>query len=326
LFFAISGFVIARSLLPTLAAVRNSAEFLRVAGAFWRRRIWRLLPSAWLWLGIILAASAFFNRTGLFGSVRTNAWATMAGVFDFANFRFADAFFRYPYGASFAWWSLSLEEQFYLVLPPVAYLFGRFLPVLLLPLVVYQFQMQRTLLLMVLRTDAIMMGVLLACWAQTPFLKWASDRMAQLPRWLKFLTTCGILLALVTRSHDVMPYSVGLIALFSAGLVLLASLDCGYILGASHLRPLAAWIGARSYALYLIHIPAFFFARELWFRWGASDNEYAVCFTAILILFGGAELNWRLIEQPVRRHFLQRPHGDWLTARKPAQIFNTTGH
>ncbi|MFM7783917.1 MAG: acyltransferase family protein, partial [Gammaproteobacteria bacterium] len=57
LFFAISGFVIARSLLPVLAAVPDAragaAEVLR----FWTRRAFRLLPAAWLWLGLILVLS-----------------------------------------------------------------------------------------------------------------------------------------------------------------------------------------------------------------------------------------------------------------------------
>ncbi len=304
LFFAISGFVIARSLLPALGALRGRSAFLRVAGAFWLRRMWRLLPSAWLWLAIILVASACFNRTGLFGSVRTNVWATLAGVFDIANFRFADAFFRYTYGASFAWWSLSLEEQFYLVLPPLAYLCGRFLPFLLLPLIVYQFQMQRSLLLMVLRTDAIMMGVLLACWAGKPAVLWVGDRLSRLPGALKFAVTSGLLLGLVTHSHDVMPYGIGLIALFSIGLVFVASLDCGFIFGHSRVRTLAAWAGARSYALYLIHIPAFFASREIWFRLGKPDSTVAICLTAAVILLACAEVNWRLIEQPIRRRYL----------------------
>jgi peptidoglycan/LPS O-acetylase OafA/YrhL len=309
LFFAISGFVIARSLYPSLLRVQGWAGFIRVAGAFWIRRMWRLLPSAWLWLAIILVASAFFNRLELFGSVQTNIWATVAGMFDFANFRFADAFFRYQYGASFAWWSLSLEEQFYLVLPPVAFLCRRFLPWLLVPLIIYQFQMQRSLLLMVVRTDAIMMGVALACWEQHPVLIAAGSWMSRLPRPVKMLATCGLLVGLVTHRHDMMPYGIGLIALFSAGLVYVAALDSGFIFGNSRVRGLAAWIGARSYALYLIHIPAFFFAREIWFRVDDAANNLAIGLTAIALLGACAELNWRFIEQPVRRRYLTPREG-----------------
>ena len=41
----------------------------------------------------------------------------MAGVAQYANFRFADSFYHYEYGTSFVYWSLSLEEQFYLLFP-----------------------------------------------------------------------------------------------------------------------------------------------------------------------------------------------------------------
>ncbi len=61
LFFAISGFVIARSLLPILRAAGSGTEFFSAVLVFWIRRAWRLLPSAWLWLAIILFLAAFFN-------------------------------------------------------------------------------------------------------------------------------------------------------------------------------------------------------------------------------------------------------------------------
>src|SRR5271168_2727804 len=48
LFFAISGFVITRSLAPLLDA-RGAAGALPVLVGFWLRRVWRLLPAAWLW-------------------------------------------------------------------------------------------------------------------------------------------------------------------------------------------------------------------------------------------------------------------------------------
>jgi peptidoglycan/LPS O-acetylase OafA/YrhL len=69
----------------------------------------------------------------------------IAGVLFFADLRFADSFGRYFYGTTFAWWSLSLKEQFYVVLPPLAYLCRTSLPVVLVPIFIYQFQLQRTL-------------------------------------------------------------------------------------------------------------------------------------------------------------------------------------
>jgi peptidoglycan/LPS O-acetylase OafA/YrhL len=302
LFFAISGFVIGRSLLPDLNAARGRSGFVRVAGAFWIRRAWRLLPSAWLWLALCLAGSIWFNRSGAFSSATTNAWAALAGVLDFANVRFALLFGRFDYGASFAWWSLSLEEQFYLLLPPLAFLFRRWLPLLLIPIVLYQAPAVRSPLMLVFRTDAILLGVLLACWSS----HWSYARLGswlcRLPTWGRGLLAGGLMVALVTRRHSMWPYDISLMALFSTSLVFLAAQDQGLILRAGAARRAWTWLGGRSYALYLVHVPAFFAAREIWFRIGRPASEIPVILTGVALLFTCAELNWRLVEQPLHRY------------------------
>ena len=85
LFFVISGFVIARDLVPRLAATGSTHERLVVSVAFWIRRAWRLIPSAWWWLGVILVACVVFDRSGAWGSLRANfegalAVSALAGV------------------------------------------------------------------------------------------------------------------------------------------------------------------------------------------------------------------------------------------------------
>ena len=59
LFFVISGFVIARTLIPKLDACTDRQQFRVTSLAFWIRRYWRLLPTAWLWIGIVLLCSVF---------------------------------------------------------------------------------------------------------------------------------------------------------------------------------------------------------------------------------------------------------------------------
>ncbi|MCW5337940.1 acyltransferase family protein, partial [Pseudomonas aeruginosa] len=127
LFFAISGFVIARTLIPQLREAPTRQAFWEQARYFWIRRAFRLLPSAWLWLALILACCLLLNRSGAFGSLSANLAASLAGFLQVANFRFADSFYRYEYGASFVYWSLSLEEQFYLLLPLLILCLRRYL-------------------------------------------------------------------------------------------------------------------------------------------------------------------------------------------------------
>ncbi|SEC04832.1 Peptidoglycan/LPS O-acetylase OafA/YrhL, contains acyltransferase and SGNH-hydrolase domains [Rhizobiales bacterium GAS191] len=325
LFFAISGFVIARSLLPKLSSCASDMAFFRECLAFWIRRAWRLLPSAWLWLAIMLVASAAFNRSGVFGSFHVNFAATIAGVLDVANFRFADTFMRSEYGASFVYWSLSLEEQFYLLLPVAAFLFRGFLP-LPIPLglmVLLQIISDRTPLLMVLRTDAILLGVLIAIWSRH-----ASYRLAEpgglarsrVARAATLILLLGSIAALACDDLHVVSARVGLIALLSAALVLIASYNRDYLWRDGTGKRVMLWIGSRSYGLYLIHIPAFFFTREIWLRLHAAgalpgpEDIWPICLTAGLILVAASELNYRLVEAPLRAHGARLAEGFRLAA------------
>jgi peptidoglycan/LPS O-acetylase OafA/YrhL len=252
---------------------------------------------------VCLALSAGFNRSGVFMSVQANAWALLAGVFDYANVRFGLAFMRYDYGASFAWWSLSLEEQFYLVLPPLAFLCGRYLPILLIPVVVLQFGLVRSALLTVFRTDAILLGVLLACWEGHRSFPLIGAQIGRLPAALRIALVAVLLVCLGvlgTLNLSFNRFTLGEIALVSAALVYLAAQNTGLLLGEGALRRLMVAIGARSYALYLVHIPAFFAAREIWFRIGGQHGDLPVALTGAALLLVGAELNWRFVEQPLR--------------------------
>src|SRR5579863_7835166 len=50
LFFAISGFVIAQSLLRSMIGLQSAQDKVRALVSFWIKRVWRLWPAAWFWL------------------------------------------------------------------------------------------------------------------------------------------------------------------------------------------------------------------------------------------------------------------------------------
>lgn len=310
LFFAISGFVIARSLLPELKAASANGTVRKTLAAFWVRRCFRLLPPAWLWLALILLAVVFFNESGVFGTLRANLWATVMAVANVANFRFADAFMRYEYGASFVYWSLSLEEQFYFLLPLCALIFRRRLHWMLLAIILAQALKTHTPLLMSIRTDALAWGVLLAMAHGSPLWQRLEPRILN-AEWLR-LPAVAVLLAataLLSADHVSLPLGlrIGLIAFLCAVAVWIASYNRDYFCRGPAMKKAMLWIGSRSYAIYLVHIPVFFLIREAASRIGVSDARespyslaiYAAAATILIGVF--ADATYRLVDSPFRK-------------------------
>jgi peptidoglycan/LPS O-acetylase OafA/YrhL len=308
LFFVISGFVIARSLIPALQDCSTRQEYWEQTRNFWLRRAFRLLPSAWLWLALMLLACVFFNRSGAFGTLYANLQATLAGVLQYANFRFADSFFHYEYGSSFVYWSLSLEEQFYLLFPLLIFVCRKHLVWALLALVAVQLYTVRTPLLMVVRTDALALGVLLAIWSVQPsYRRWQPTFLHRPWAGVSSLIIVGSLLSfMATDRFTFANYRIGSIALLSAVLVWIASYNRDYLLPAGGLQRLMAWIGSRSYGIYLIHIPTYQLVREMIFRLQSAGlpSPAGHPVLTLLIAFGLivllSELNYRFIEMPMR--------------------------
>jgi peptidoglycan/LPS O-acetylase OafA/YrhL len=71
---------------------------------------------------------------------------------------------------------------------------------------------------------------------------------------------------------------------------------------------LLVWLGARSYAIYLIHMFAYRFCFEAWSRHAAAHGHtldgtdtLRLLLSAIVLTLLLAELNFRFIEEPLRR-------------------------
>lgn len=338
LFFAISGFVIARSLMPKLAAAESTTAYFNAAVAFWVRRAWRLLPSAWLWLVIGLVATLIFNRSGLLGSFRASFEAAVAAILNVANFRLALVFGKFESGLAFHYWSLSLEEQFYFLFPFLVLLSGRRLPLVAGAAVLLQLFIPRMgpdagtlgLTLDMVKSDAILLGVLIALWSTHPTYRLFEPAFLGLRPVAGLILFAGLVLLLAAAGaifRHIVPFQVGLAALISAVMVLIASYNRNYLWPAGPFKRVMIWVGTRSYALYLIHVPVYLCTREIWFRLEPSGtvftDRFAVRFgyTAAILLLVLAELNYRLVEVPLRRRGARIAA---RIARRPLPVGNET--
>ncbi|MFJ3051314.1 acyltransferase family protein [Pseudomonas nitroreducens] len=326
-FFVISGYVIARGLLPKLPASSTWSRSWPIIKAFWIRRFWRLIPSAWLWLAILMLLAWLFNESGAFGTVSANLDATLAGLFNVANARFAVCFKHCEFSASFVYWSLSLEEQFYLLLPLLVFLGRSALPCVLLALVLLQWVIPRDIWMMVFRTDALLLGVLLAMFGDS------LSRSARPVRWLEtrwvasawLILVVGTLLYLGSPTRGEFSYEVGAAAVLSLSLVWIASWDKDLFFRSPGLRLVLLWLGSRSYAIYLIHVPVYLCIRELQYRLVGNGDTASSLYLAIalpiawLLIGVLAEANFRFVEFPLRRVGIRLTSGarDLSTRSRP---------
>ena len=121
IFFAISGFVITKSLLE-----RQPKSVFKFFTGFYRRRFIRIAPALFFYLVTVsLLASYFIPKASLSAGIyETARWAIFGG----SNIQLVlgnDGYFgeRMDYSPFIQTWSLGVEEQFYLIWPIVLVLF-----------------------------------------------------------------------------------------------------------------------------------------------------------------------------------------------------------
>ena len=306
-FFVISGYLITGHLVREMRT-RGSIDLL----GFYARRARRLVPSATVVLALTWLASLFVLPGSRLGSAAQQVVASAVYV---QNWVLADDSVDYLTAEDAAspvqhYWSLSVEEQFYLGWPVLLILAG----VLARRL---RWSWRRTAALLGALACALSLGASVvltasngpAAYFVTHTRVWELGlgallavvagqielpaRAARAARW----TGLGLIAwaAVLYSGATAFPGTAALVPVVGSLLVLAAgaAAPATRILGA----PAMTWVGDHSYALYLVHWPLI----VLWKAWsggeiGALDGP--------IILTGSLLFAWaltRLVEDPVRR-------------------------
>ncbi len=315
-FFVLSGFLITSLLLRELSTTGTVS-----LSNFWARRARRLLPAS----GLVLLFTLVAGRVVLDGLTQRDLAhdATAAGLF-VANIRFWDVGVDYladglPESPLLHFWSLAVEEQFYMVWPA------------LLLLLVARARVTRDVL-------GLFMGAVLV--ASFTWGVWATYGDGRWPKWAFFMLPArawelmaGALLALAAgRLPWLRGQAAAALAWVGAGAVLAMSvvyrdtatplfpgwvtiipvlatvliIHAGTIAAPGgpamvlKLRPFQ-WVGARSYAIYLWHFPLLVLAGQQWGEGRLIEGlpvgtRLAVLAASVVV----AAASYHLVENPVR--------------------------
>jgi len=307
-FFTLSGFLI--TALLTMEHAGSGRIDLR---RFWARRARRLLPLAVTTVGLTSAATILVGTRLQNERLLGDAAGALGYV---ANWRFLRL--GITYGETSAdqspllhFWSLAIEEQFYVLFPLVAIgalVWGRrhrfAVPAVLGLGIVVSLLMGSTsadTADLYFRSDVRMaelfVGALAGWW-------WIRRRDGFGDGTRRFLRGIGlpllaVALALIATSehHDRLWYRGGLVAyaIGTVGIVFSAVEPGSPLRRVLSVRPLVA-IGVRSYAGYLVHWPVF-----LWLRTATDLGGPARLVVGLAVTVVVAEALGRWIEDPVRR-------------------------
>ncbi|MFL5676958.1 MAG: acyltransferase family protein [Chloroflexota bacterium] len=294
LFFVLSGYLIA-----TLLLREQEATGTVHVSRFYVRRAWRLLPAlVTVTIGLMVLGVAAQDLH----QVAEDSLLTLTYVANWARSG-GDEMGMWNHA-----WSLSIEGQFYVV-APIALLgvtrvarsgSKRLIGILVLALIVSTFlrvamtaagaSAERVYFGTDTRMDALLLGCLVAgvrMWDPS----WSPSR------WVGPLSVLALGVLAFLPVADAIPVGLGysLTALASCGVVAAALREDPWW----SRRPgrTLAWLGERSYALYLVHVPVFLFATHAL----AAAQPGVRVGTAVLASVTLSALLFRYVERPSRR-------------------------
>ena len=308
-FYVLSGFLITGLLLRELAT-RGRLDLV----AFYGRRARRILPAATVAIVVILVAAAFIVAPLDLPAVAADATASglFVGNMLFA-FRATDYFASSTPSPFLHYWSLGVEEQFYLVWPILLLVAFRARRLGLVVFAVCVLSFVLSIVLTSVQAPWAFYGLPTRAWqlALGALLALHGPALARLPSaliaiggWLG-IALLGIAAALLDPTTGY-PGFAALLPTTAVALVILAGGrhgGPGRLLAVAPLRLL----GRISFSLYLYHWPVLVLASVL-----VGELSPVLRWSLVGLSVAAAAASWRLVEEPFRRARLLRPRRSFV--------------
>ncbi|MFD0587240.1 acyltransferase family protein [Paenibacillus sp. GCM10027627] len=313
-FFVLSGYLITDHIL-TEWKEKKEISILK----FWIRRIRRLLP-AMVWMLFVVALLLLITDPARLLALKGDFLSSIFYVNNWYLIYNEVSYFESfgPASPIGHLWSLSIEEQFYIVWPIVLLVSMKLAPrrgQLIVLIFTLAFLSAISMAVMYVPgtdpsrvyygTDTRAFGILFGTILAIVWPSWRmNDKVSLTARTiLDFLGTVAIFILIVliyrTNEYDDLLYQFGFVILSLVTVVVIAVLvhpasRLGKIIGC---RPLI-WIGKRSYSLYLWHYPVIILTRP-----EANSNEagFIQVLLQLIVIVILSSFSYKYVEEPIRR-------------------------
>ncbi|MDD0970034.1 MULTISPECIES: acyltransferase family protein [Pseudomonas] len=294
LFFVISGFLVSSSLSRALnAGLQDNFSVLRV---YFARRWFRTIVPAVVW---VVFWTGLSYLTPWFGDFSKNAHHALAAIFQWAHiFLYVECVKADGCGIFGYYWSLSLEEWFYLLLPLFFIVVrGRALYALIGTMLVVLFYLafQGWPMWGIFRIEPMLCGVLVYHF-RVPLTGWACEIRR---RWSSWLFVPLVILACMYATAHFFGKAYFFIVLGCVALLVLSLPDKGSLMP-RRLAVIFARVGELSFSIYLVHIPLIWMVG--YFYVGHAGAISMLVFNGVLFLLIGvfSVFSFRWLELPSR--------------------------
>lgn len=315
--FVISGFVISSILVLQIDQLKaEHASLIAFIKSFLVRRFFRIYPPLWTVFFMVLFLSIFFNGSNIFSTPSTIIHDSLLLLTSTFNFSFTDNISLGSAKFSLAlapFWSLTIEEQFYLFFPIFLFFTKNnaqrvkiLITMILLitfvirPLTIHHFPLAGRYFTQS-RCDSLMYGYLIYIITLQPWFNQLKPSKVG-NRWLRmaFISIFFYVIIGITMLGISPIIYLSVNGIVCSLLLLCATFESNIVVFPAIIEKLLDYIVPRSYTLYIIHLPIILLANELFNQYYSliTHNLAAQIIIEVIMILTANELIYQLILNP----------------------------